>query len=192
MHYNSELVVDRYGSKVELLILCIVLFSISMLISVLLHNLHHIDPKQSAQQLSSSLRRISWIIVVFMAMVGMFIIHQTIQFSETGTFAGSLKYLLILVPLLFAALGYFMPQLKPNYMIGVRTPWTMKDPENWRLTHRLSSGLWMAGGLLMAVLIILSPMSWSVGIILVGVILLSIIPIIYSFRIHQQQRHTSK
>ena len=40
------------------------------------------------------------------------------------------------VGLLFMLLGNEMGRLKPNWFAGIRTPWTLSDPEIWRRTHR--------------------------------------------------------
>lgn len=52
------------------------------------------------------------------------------------------------VGIMFIALGNYMPQVKDNYLFGVRTAWTLANPEVWRKTHRLSGIMWMIGGLL--------------------------------------------
>ena len=50
--------------------------------------------------------------------------------------------------LLFFYIGTMLGHLKRNYMIGVRTPWTLADDEVWTRTHRVSGRLFMlCGGL---------------------------------------------
>ena len=46
---------------------------------------------------------------------------------------------------LFAVIGNFFGNLEPNYLVGIRTPWTLEDPGTWRATHRLI-GRWMVFG----------------------------------------------
>ena len=46
---------------------------------------------------------------------------------------------------LFAVIGNFFGNLEPNYLVGIRTPWTLEDPGTWRATHRLI-GRWMTFG----------------------------------------------
>jgi uncharacterized membrane protein len=36
---------------------------------------------------------------------------------------------------LFLGLALLLPRLPPNYLAGVRTPWTLEDPGVWRATH---------------------------------------------------------
>jgi uncharacterized membrane protein len=54
--------------------------------------------------------------------------------------------------LLFAILGNYLGNLRPNYFIGIRTPWTLENPDTWRATHRLGGRLMFFGSLLLIVL----------------------------------------
>ena len=52
---------------------------------------------------------------------------------------------------LFAILGNYLPNLRPNYFIGIRTPWMLESPQTWRATHRLGGRLMFFGALLLLV-----------------------------------------
>jgi uncharacterized membrane protein len=54
--------------------------------------------------------------------------------------------------LLFAILGNDLPNLRPNYFIGIRTPWTLENADTWRATHRLGGKLMFFGALLLLIL----------------------------------------
>ena len=49
------------------------------------------------------------------------------------------------LPILFSGMFYFiallMENIKQNNYAGIRTPWTLKDPENWDKTHKLGGKL---------------------------------------------------
>ncbi|MBN8216839.1 MAG: SdpI family protein [Spirochaetes bacterium] len=47
----------------------------------------------------------------------------------------------------FIVMGNFLPQVKYNYLFGIRTPWTLANEEVWRKTHRLSGYVFVAMGL---------------------------------------------
>ncbi|MBM6815828.1 SdpI family protein [Olsenella uli] len=59
--------------------------------------------------------------------------------------------------LLLVGLGIAMPRIEPNYTFGVRIPWTLADPENWRRTHRFAGPVFVVMGAAMVVLAIFSP-----------------------------------
>lgn len=48
--------------------------------------------------------------------------------------------------LLLVCLGVAMPHIEPNYTFGVRVPWTLADPENWRRTHRFAGPVFVIMG----------------------------------------------
>src|SRR5690606_21533804 len=59
--------------------------------------------------------------------------------------------------ILFAVLGNFFQSLKPNYFIGIRTPWTLEFEWIWRKTHKVFGWVWIIGGLAILALPFLLP-----------------------------------
>lgn len=49
---------------------------------------------------------------------------------------------------LFIVLGNYMPKIKPNYFIGIRTPWTLENEEVWQKTHRVGGKVFVIMGVL--------------------------------------------
>jgi len=47
----------------------------------------------------------------------------------------------------FLVMGNFFGNLKPNRFVGIRTPWTLRNDETWRATHRLGGRLMVFGSL---------------------------------------------
>lgn len=47
---------------------------------------------------------------------------------------------------LFALLGNYLPRVKPNWIFGIRVPWTLESDEVWYRTHRLAGPIWVLGG----------------------------------------------
>jgi len=84
------------------------------------------------------------------------------------------------IGVMFIAIGNYMPQVKDNYLFGVRTAWTLSSPEVWRKTHRLSGRMWMVGGLLIFGAAFLSGI-WSQALIITALVLAIIIPVLYSW-----------
>jgi uncharacterized membrane protein len=52
---------------------------------------------------------------------------------------------------LFVILGNVMGKIRPNWFVGVRTPWTLSSKLSWDKTHRLTGWLMMLMGVLFAV-----------------------------------------
>jgi uncharacterized membrane protein len=52
----------------------------------------------------------------------------------------------VLIGLVFIVLGNFLPRVRSNWWIGVRTPWTLENDRVWRETHRLAGWTFVAAG----------------------------------------------
>lgn len=93
----------------------------------------------------------------------------------------------MLVPVLFGAMfvymGNYMPKVKQNRTLGIKIPWTLSNEENWNKTHRLCGKLWFLGGLVIIFTAFL-PIKVMVAVLVSVMILLIVIPFVYSYRIY--------
>jgi uncharacterized membrane protein len=55
----------------------------------------------------------------------------------------------------FALIGNVLGKVKPNFWMGIRTPWTLADPQVWDRTHRLGAWSFTAVGVLGAIAVLL-------------------------------------
>lgn len=53
----------------------------------------------------------------------------------------------IAIGAMLLVLGNYLPKTQPNWIAGIRVPWTLRDPANWAVTHRWTGRLMMAGGI---------------------------------------------
>lgn len=88
----------------------------------------------------------------------------------------------VFIGLLFAIIGNYMPKCKQNYTIGIKIPWTLNSEENWNRTHRFAGRLWVVCGLVIMLTGFFGGFWIFFGITLVMVI----VPIIYSYRLHKK------
>lgn len=51
-----------------------------------------------------------------------------------------------MVGLLFVAIGNVLPRVQPNWVVGIRTPWTLESDRMWRQTHRLGDAFSLRAG----------------------------------------------
>lgn len=85
------------------------------------------------------------------------------------------------IGLLFAFLGNYMPKLKSNFFMGIKTPWTLSDPDVWNRTHRLSGQLFFWLGLLLIVSGLLLSEKIAFTLMLIGVLAVVILPMALSY-----------
>jgi uncharacterized membrane protein len=53
--------------------------------------------------------------------------------------------------LFLAALGNYLPRIRSNWWLGIRTPWTLESERVWRETHRVGGRMFVGAGLLAAI-----------------------------------------
>lgn len=88
--------------------------------------------------------------------------------------------------LLFALIGNYMPKTKMNYTIGIKVAWAYTSEENWAATHRFAGRAWVIAGVLMMLCGFL-PNGWAVTVMIVMIVIMCVLPIIYSWRFYKKE-----
>lgn len=171
MHWNGAGEIDRYGDKKELLVTLFMLVGITYFVFLIIP---YIDPKQKLQNMGKKLNSLRMILTVFMSGLAVFILYSVQQKNSNPSFIFSI------IGLLFAFLGNYFKTIKPNYFIGIKTPWALENEEVWKKTHLMGGKLWFIGGLLMALTFVL-PNKIQFYTFMVIVAVISIVPIVYSY-----------
>ncbi|MGE5519576.1 MAG: SdpI family protein [Candidatus Dadabacteria bacterium] len=185
LHYNDHMQPDKIGTRSDMIIPVSILAVVSILVYLLLRNLQIFDPKRRTAPPSAVFIKFAYAVVFFLSLFNFIIVLSAIRGSniiETFIFPA--------MGLMFAILGNYMYNLKPNFFAGFRLPWTLSDDDNWRRTHHLASKLWFAGGLLLVILGLLLPgqnmFPFFIGIMIV----ITLIPTIYSFTIFRSKANS--
>ena len=98
---------------------------------------------------------------------------------------------LIPMGLLFALIGNYMPKTRMNSTMGIKVYWTYTSEENWNATHRFAGKLWVIGGILI-VLSALLPHLWAVICMLTAILVLTVLPILYSWNFYKKELAAGK
>lgn len=104
--------------------------------------------------------------------------------SETQTFQPGT--LLVGIGLLFVVLGNYLPKVRSNFFVGIRTPWTLSSDDVWMRTHRLTGKLMVVMGLLFMVAAWLPP-SWAFGVVMAATAVLVVVSFGYSYWLFRRQ-----
>ncbi len=173
MHWNAKGEIDRYGDKIELLMIPFMLPVLTYLIFLVVPK---IDPKNKIKQMGKKYDSLKWILTAFMSVLALFIIYSAKNSSLSNP-----NFVFILVGLLFSTLGNYFKTIKANYFIGIRTPWTLENETVWKDTHKLGGVLWFWGGIgiVLSGIIFSSKISFIILVCITAII--SIIPIVYSY-----------
>ncbi|WP_026451894.1 SdpI family protein [Aequorivita capsosiphonis] len=167
---NGE--VNRYGNKMELLIvglLPVFLYALFLFIPL-------IDPKRRLNTMGNKYYTIRLLIAVFIAVLFMYVIYSVKEQSLSNP-----NYLFMIIGGFFVLLGNYFKTIKPNYFVGIRTPWTLENEDIWKKTHKLAGKLWVAGGLLIIIFCFIFNEQTALTLFLIITGIITLIPIAHSY-----------
>jgi uncharacterized membrane protein len=108
--------------------------------------------------------------IIVSIMLFMFGLHIIILRAALGLPVAMQRVLPVGVGVLFVVIGNLLPRARPNWFVGIRTPWTLSSDRVWEKTHRFGGHVFVAGGIVI-VLAALAVAQWA-HIVLVAVVLL--------------------
>ena len=184
MHFDLQGNADKYDNKNGFLWFLMTMVAVSVGMYLLLTNIWRVDPKKYAAENKGRLQKIAFALVVFLAVIQCIVIYIGTQ----GSVKLNLRFFFALIGIFWAVIANYMNNLKPNYFAGFRLPWTLESEENWRRTHHLASKLWFAGGLLIAAICIFTSTTVSIIAIFSILLIITVIPIVYSYRFYRKQK----
>jgi len=94
--------------------------------------------------------------------------------------------------ILFYICGVVIEKAKPNWFVGIRTPWTLSSDEVWEKTHRLGGKLLKASGIISLFGIVLT--DYAFILVTVPAVLSALYLVAYSYLEYRKlgTRHTAK
>jgi uncharacterized membrane protein len=78
--------------------------------------------------------------------------------------------------IVFVLMGNVLGKVRPNFYIGVRTPWTLASERVWADTHRLAAWLFVGAGLVGFALALLGWLVAAFSVLIVA----ALVPVLYS------------
>jgi uncharacterized membrane protein len=84
---------------------------------------------------------------------------------------------------LLVIIGNFMGKVTTNYFAGIRTPWTLADPEVWLRTHRFAGKVLVIAGMVSAVA---GSLGADIRLVAAGVVVTALAPSVYSYVIYRR------
>lgn len=173
-HFNTQGDPDGWSGK-SLLLLIPAALGAGIYLVMLLGPV--LDPKKKIGEMGDKYFRLRLLLTVFMSALALYMLYVT----KAGRIENP-QWLLVLIGLLVAMLGNYFQALRPNYFLGIRTPWTLESEEVWKKTHYLGGRLWMAGGLLIVVLALLIKHRQPLLVAVIAIFfLIVLIPVVFSY-----------
>ncbi len=180
-HFNISGEADDWSSKTALLwipgAMCIGMYLLLLWIPKL-------DPKRKIEQMGDKYYSLRFMLTAFFSILAIYLIYL----SKAGDMNNP-NLLLGLIGFLFAMLGNYFQTIRPNYFLGIRTPWTLESENVWKKTHQMGGKIWMLGGVLIILLaMLISNNQLFVILFIIMVSIMALIPIVYSYFEFRKER----
>ncbi|MEX2015337.1 MAG: SdpI family protein, partial [Candidatus Hydrogenedentales bacterium] len=114
-------------------------------ILILFAILPRIEPRR--QHLQQSRR--PYVMIGIGVLVFFLAVHAWLVASALGLRGNTSVFILAMVGALFVLIGFVLGRVKSNFVMGIRTPWTLSSELSWEKTHRLGGILFVSLGVLM-------------------------------------------
>ena len=179
-HFGISGKADRFASKVSIFFFPGMIACLEIVFAVF----RKLYPKKEAyDSFEPYFYKINFGVSLLVFMLELLTIYVSVHVSihVTGFMLGALG-------ILISFIGNMLPKLKHNFLIGIRTSWTLADEEVWYLTHRFSAKIWVIGGLVMLFCILL-PENAAAIVAFADMALLSLISIMASYLYYRRIHH---
>ncbi|WP_194850867.1 SdpI family protein [Nonlabens antarcticus] len=182
MHFDASGNADRYGHKSELWIIPLVL---NVSLYLLFKYFPKLDSKKQFHKMENKYTYVRMALTLFLTVLSCGIIF----ISTSNSTEAPVNWLYGLTGLMFIFLGNYMPAMKPNYFIGIRTPWTLENETVWRKTHQVGAWVFIASGFLIILSCFLLS-NFAILFVVLGItIVIVLFSTIYSYLVFKKLNH---
>jgi uncharacterized membrane protein len=175
VHWDIAGEVDRYGGKVEGLLLV-------PLISLGLYGLFRVLPRLDPGRANYPRFAGAYSAIRIAILAVMAVIQLALVATALGQPIDVTRVIVVAVGALFAVIGAALGRLRPNWFVGIRTPWTLSSLRSWDATHRLGGRVFMAVGVATVLVGLVRP-EWGLWTMLLGLGVGIVATVAYSYRV---------
>lgn len=142
-HWGFDGAADGFGPRASIFLTA----ALSVGLQLMMAALPHLDPRgQNYARFARAYRAIRVALALFC--IGFTAVQAASAWPGARVDASAL--VTAGLGLVLAVFGNYLPKIRPNFLCGIRTPWTLASEGVWRKTHRLAGPFWMAGGAVLA------------------------------------------
>lgn len=157
IHWNMQGVADGFASKNAVLGVLMIIPITQIFITAMLWFIPKIEPLRQNFEQSRLAYNLIWIVTIaFITATGLMIVLMYHDGGRISTEA-PLKWIAGGLSLLFLFIGNVLGKVRQNYMLGIRTPWTLSSELSWERTHRIGGRLLVLSGAIGILLAIFLP-----------------------------------
>lgn len=161
MHYDLKGEVNRWGSKYENFILVILTISFGLFLKIYSDKLK--KTANSNEDYKSAVDAKKNIVVVEYTNIGVLLMFNIMnigflymQFHYTNNTSTAIEFdiykvITIVSAIMFIVIGNVIPKCKINSVVGIRTPWSMKNDIAWLYSQRYGGITFIIAGIIIIV-----------------------------------------
>ncbi|MEI9902752.1 MAG: SdpI family protein [Asticcacaulis sp.] len=119
-------------------------------------------------------------IVVAVAVL-MAAIHLMMILRALGLAVDPARGIMFVLGGFFIVIGNYLPKIRRNYLMGIRTPWTIADERVWEKTHRFAGPWFMLGGAVVIAAGFVPDHAVRVAVMIAALAVPALISVVYSY-----------
>jgi len=158
---------------------------IILVLTLLFQVVPRIDPRRENYD---KFREVYWLVVNGLLLC-LLVFHLAILASGAGAAVSVQRVSAGCLAVLMLVLGNSLGRIRPNWFMGVRTPWTLESPEVWRRTHRVAAWLLVGAGVVTGTAALIRGVN-PLGIGLGAVMVMAVVSIVVSYFFWLQERRS--
>ncbi len=108
----------------------------------------------------------------------MFAMNALVLLAGIGWAVPMSRLIPVALGVLLVLVGNFMGKVTTNFFVGIRTPWTLADPEVWLRTHRLAGKVFTLAG---SAIVVAGLLGAATRVLVYAALLAVVVPAIYSY-----------
>lgn len=174
VHYGVDGLPDRYGGKVEALL---VMPFVGLGTIALFAIIPRIEPRSDNLTRSNK----AYFMTTLSATGLLLSIHAATVLQALGRPINVAIVTSVGVSVLLAIMGNYMSKVRSNFSFGIRTPWTLRSEQSWNKTHRLGGRLLFLLGISATIAALINAHQLFLILILGGTIGITVALFIYSY-----------
>lgn len=181
IHWNFQGVADNYGSAALgaffLPALMVLLYAFFLVLPLF-------DPRRERYSEFASAYHLMKDVILF----ALFFIFLIAGLAGLGYPVDISFWVPLMIGVLFVALGAIMRQVKSNWFMGIRTPWTLSSETVWQKTHQLAGKVMALSGVLIAATIFVDSSVFKMSLLAIAILIVALGLPLYSYIIFRQEK----
>lgn len=179
VHWNINGEPNQYAGKfLGLFMMPIVVMVVILLLTFL--------PRTEPRKKNINLSMKAYNLIIISIILVFATLHIVMIMNALGKSLSIGKIVPALIGVLFIVIGNYMGKIRSNFMLGIKTPWTLSSELSWNKTHRLGGRLFILSGFLIIISSFMLSGTARMIILLISVFGTVIISFIYSYLIWKE------